>query len=95
MACSNLSECWDSIIWRSPGWAGVSWQPSVGEQSSTYDHLVEIMHGGSCACMCQEVWIAVRHDYHHIWASVQQREAGLLLTTSCGASESLHIREMF
>jgi hypothetical protein len=53
---------------------------------------VEIMHGGSCACMCQEVEITVRHDHRHAQASVQQREAGLLPTTSCGGSESLHVR---
>jgi hypothetical protein len=38
---------------------------------------------------CQVVWITVRHDHRHMKASVQQRKAGLLPTTSCGVSRCM------
>jgi hypothetical protein len=52
--------------------------------------MFKIMHGGSCACMHQVVWITVRHEHEHKLAAVQQREARLMLMTSCCVSESLH-----
>jgi hypothetical protein len=43
--------------------------------------------------MSQLVWVAVRHEHLHVQASVQQREAGMLLTT-IGCNMSLKLSAM-